>query len=303
MPKFKANNHRHSNTKKCRSLLARLFDASKMWRSTRQETTKDNTKEPYLIIMSDTHLSSQDGRWPETTAHFKSFLESMRADQPERVFINGDILDNIALENGNPTCRDIHNWKKDLHAYMSATADFQDIDFLGSLGPNHDFIGDITMAYAAERLCSARGSFSFGGFEFVWISCKFHSFSNDPVSREECFDIDDLVWLDNELDCKDKAILLFHVPLTTEDTINRGAWSDNRSIIIPKEDKIYDVIDRHLNSIKMIFNGHIHGLLESDYKGIPLKIATFYNQGHYCRVSVHDGELNVTVHTYPSNYS
>jgi len=50
----------------------------------------------------------------------------------------------------------------------------------------------------------------------------------------------------------------------------------------------------------MIFNGHIHGLMESEYKGIPLKMATFYNQGYYCRVSVRDEELNVSVQRYPN---
>lgn len=149
-------------------------------------------------------------------------------------------------------------------------------------------------------MCSPRGSFNFNGFDFVWLSGKVHAFSNDPASREESFDIDDLIWLENELASKDNVVLMFHVPLTTEETITRGAWPGNRSITIPTEDKIYGIIDRHLDTIKMIFNGHIHGFIESEYKGIPLRIATFYNQGHYCKVSVHDEELNVTVHTHPS---
>jgi len=227
-------------------------------------------------------------------------LESLQADHPERLFINGDILDNLFLDNGDLVSGDINNWKKDLHAYTNVIADFPHIDFFGSLGPNHDFCGDISLAYAAEGLCSGRGSFSFGGFEFVWLSGKVHSFSNDPAYREESFDTEDLLWLEDELASKDRIVLMFHVPLTTEETIKHGAWPGDRSIIIPTEDRIYGVIDRHLDTIQMIFNGHIHGVIESDYKGIPLRIASFYNQGHYCRVSVHDKELNVTVHTYPS---
>jgi len=206
------------------------------------------------------------------------------------------------LENGKPVIGTVKHWEKDVWAYRSAIEPYKKIDFRGSLGPNHDFGGadDISMAHASERLCSGRGSFSFGGFEFVWLSGKVHSFSNDPAYREESFDTEDLLWLEDELASKDRIVLMFHVPLTTEETIKHGAWPGDRSIIIPTEDRIYGVIDRHLDTIQMIFNGHIHGVIESDYKGIPLRIASFYNQGHYCRVSVHDKELNVTVHTYPS---
>lgn len=262
--------------------------------------TDTNTREPYLIIMSDTHVSSPDGRWSHVTARFHSFLEGLKADPPEVLFINGDIVDNVFLDDGKPVLGGLEHWEKDVHAYCSAIAPYKEIDFRGSLGPNHDFLGDISMAHAGERLCTSRGSFAWQGFNFVWLSGKMHSFSNDPELREESFETDDLVWLDHELDGKDNVVLMFHVPLTTEDTVKRGAWPDNRSIIIPTEDRIYDVIDRHLDSIKMIFNGHIHGLMESDYKGIPLKIAAFYDQGHYCRVTIQDRELNVTLHSHPS---
>ena len=217
------------------------------------------------------------------------------------MFINGDIVDNVVLNSDKtPVTGTLSNWQKDVREYISAREILDDIPFHGSLGPGHDFSNEISMERAGKCLCSPRGSFSFNGFDFVWLSGKVHAFSNEPASREESFARDDLLWLENELAGKDHVVLMFHVPLTTEETIRHGAWPGNRSITIPTEDKIYAVIDRHLDTIKMIFNGHIHGFIASDYKGIPLKIATFYNKGHYCKICVHDETLDVTVLTYPS---
>lgn len=259
------------------------------------------SKEPYLVITSDTHVSCPDGRWAHATSHFKAFLSSLQTDPPEIFFVNGDIIDNIVLEKGKPVIGAMKHWENDVRAYCSAIEPYKDIEFRGSLGPSHDFggDGDIRKSHAGEKLCRPRGTFTWQGFDFVWLSGQVHSFSNDPELREESFDADDLLWLDKELATKRRAILMFHVPLTTEETIKHGAWPGNRSTNIPKEDTIYSVIDRHLDSIKMIFNGHMHNLIESEYKGIPLKIAPFYNEGHYCKVSVHDEELRVSVHTYP----
>ncbi len=252
---------------------------------------------PYLILASDTHVSCPAGRWAQETPRFEAFLSSLQADPPEILFINGDVVDNMVLENGKPVIGTVEHWEKDVHAYRSAIEPYKGITFHGSLGPGHDFGGDISKPRAGERLCSPRGSFTWHGFVFVWLSGNAHSFSNDPASREESFGDDDLRWLEETLVGNERVVLMFHVPLSTEETIKRGAWPGNRSIVIPKEDTIYRVIDRHLASIKMIFNGHIHGVMESDYKGIPLKIATFYSQGHYWRVSVQDGDLHASVHT------
>lgn len=258
------------------------------------------SENPYLIITSDTHVSSSDGRWYEATAHFRSFLDSLKVNPPKIMFINGDIVDNVASDsNKNPVTETLLNWQKDVQEYLSAIETYKETEFHGSLGPGHDFSSDISMAYAGERVCSDKGSFCWQGFNFVWLSGKVASFSNDPELREESFDADDLVWLDNELSGKDNAVLLFHVPLRTDATFERGAWSGHRNITIPTEDAIYSIIDRHLDRIEMIFNGHIHGFIESEYKGIPIKIATFYNQGHHCKVYVRNEELNVTVDTYP----
>lgn len=257
-----------------------------------------SARDPYLIITSDTHLSSPDGRWAEATAHFRSFLTSLQADPPQIMFINGDIIDNVTLDKKKPVTGTLQNWKQDVCEYLSTKAAFKHIDFRGSLGPGHDFSSEISVEYAGERLCSPRGSFCWQGFQFVWLSGNVHSFSNDPPAREECFDADDLLWLDRELASKEDVVLLFHVPLRTDDTIGPGAWAGNRSITIPTEDGVYAVIDRHLGTIKKIFNGHIHDFIESEYKGIPVHICPFYNQGHYCKVSVLADELIVTGHAY-----
>lgn len=251
-------------------------------------------------MLSDLHLSSPDGRWPDTTAHFRAFLDSLKHALPQIMFINGDILDNYVSENGNAIMGSLSNWEKDAQEYLSAIERLEDTSIHGSLGPGHDFTDDIPMCDAGEGLSiRPRGCFAWHGFHFVWISGKVHSFSNDPALREESFDADDLRWLDHELVGKDNVVLLFHVPLRTEATAERGKWPGNRNITIPPEDSIYSLIDKHLSRVKWIFNGHMHGVISSEYKGIPVQISTFYNQGHYCKASVHDGELNVSVHSHP----
>ena len=256
-----------------------------------------NPEDPYLIVTSDTHVSSAEGRWSEATAHFRSFLDSLKANPPQIVFINGDIIDNFTPRVVRGT---LPHWEKDVHEYLSLKAKCEGIDFQGSLGNGHDFTDEISMEYAGGKLCHPRGSFCWQGFDFVWLSGKVSTFSNEPAARVESFDADDLLWLDNELASKEKVVLLFHVPLRTDDTVERGEWKNNSNLTTPREDKIYAVIDKHLGRIETIFNGHIHHFIESEYKGIPIYISPFYGKGHHCKISVHADELNVTVHTYPA---
>jgi hypothetical protein len=257
-----------------------------------------DTMTPYMIITSDTHVSCPEGRWPQATALFEDFLRSLEGSPPEVFFVNGDIVDNFMHEDGKPVTGTVEHWEKDVATYQSAIAPYEGIAFRGSLGPGHDTGGDITMAHAGERLCSPRGSFAWQGFDFVWISGKVHSFSNVPAEREESFDPDTLRWLDRHLAVKKKVVLLFHVPLRTADTAKHGAWPGNRNITIPPEDGIYDVIDRHLDSIEMIFHGHIHRVIEAEYKGIPIRSSPFYGQGHYSKVFVDSDTLRVELHAF-----
>lgn len=254
-----------------------------------------------MIIMSDTHVSCPDGRWANATPHFRAFLRTLKSDPPEILFINGDIIDNIVIKDGKPFLGKFEHWQKDVRTYLKAIEPYGDITFRGSLGPGHDFYEatGLTKEQAAEHLCSHRGSFSWQGFNFVWISGNIHSFSNDPERREESFGEEDLIWLDQELTGLENIVLLFHVPVATTETVKHGAWPGNRSIVIPPEDAIYPVIDRHLERIRCIFNGHMHGHIESDYKGVPVHIATFYGLGHYYEVSVQNGSLNVVAGNCP----
>ena len=266
----------------------------------KETMTQSNAVAPYMIVTSDTHVSCPDGRWPQATSHFKAFLSSLKTDPPEILFVNGDIVDNIVIEKGKPVVGTVQHWEKDVAAYRSAIEPYKEIDFRGSLGPSHDFggDGDIPKALAGDKLCSPRGSFTWQGFDFVWISGKLHSFSNVPAKREESFDPDDLRWLDRELAGKKRVILLFHVPLRTVETAKHGRWAGNRNITIPPEDQIYDVIDRHLDKIELIFHGHIHHVIETEYKGIPIRMSPFYGQGHYSKVSVDGDALRVKLHTF-----
>ena len=185
--------------------------------------TESNAAPPYMIVTSDTHVSCLDGRCPEATPHFKAFLRSLQANPPEVLSINGDIVDNMVIEDGNPVMGTRQHWEQDIAAYRAAIAPYKQIDFRGSLGPNHDFYddGDIPEALAGDKLCSQRGSFAWQGFDFVWLSSKVHAFSNEPSKREESFSPDDLLWLDRELAGKQRVVLLFHVPLRTAETAKR----------------------------------------------------------------------------------
>jgi len=266
----------------------------------KETMTESNAVPPYMIVMSDTHVSCPEGRWAKATPHFKAFLSSLQADPPEILFINGDIVDNMVIENGKPVMGTVQHWEQDVATYHAAIAPYKQIAFRGSLGPNHDFyeVGNIPEALAGEKLCPQRGSFAWQGFDFVWLSSKIHAFSNEPSKREESFTPDDLQWLDRELAGKQRVVLFFHVPLRTAETAKRGPWPGNRNITTPPEDKIYSLIDRHLDKIELIFHGHIHQAMETDYKGIPIRLTPFWGQGHYSKVSVDGDVLRVEQHTF-----
>ncbi|MBS1270722.1 MAG: 3',5'-cyclic adenosine monophosphate phosphodiesterase CpdA [Gammaproteobacteria bacterium] len=236
-----------------------------------------------LIISSDLHVSSPDGRWPHTTAQYRSLIDSL--DQsPDIFFAVGDFVDNARRINGELSAGDKAYWRSEFAVYQSVNHKLDNAEFLHTYGPGHDFIGDVTLEYTEQYTgIPRRGVKSWGNVDLVWFTVYPGAFNNhggNPPALEQ----NDYKWLDETLSTAANAILLWHVPIRTPATKHHGQWPGDTNLTIPHTDEIYELIDKQKGKILAIFNGHIHKPIKSLYNDIPVYLCPAYGTGCYCEL-------------------
>ena len=244
---------------------------------------------PYMLITSDIHLSSSDGRWPETTGQFVSFLKKISKSPPELIFIVGDIVDN-ATENYPGS---LSNWKKEWQIYESIKEAHEDIEFRQSYGTGHDWLNDEMLETLDQETGPRHGIFSWRDINFVWLS--FGPGAYFPEAEEYHPDLgrEDMLWLESILAGVDRASLMFHVPVSTERSRELGTFSGGRLIVLDPRDPLYQALDAHQEKIDFIFNGHIHETFRHEYNSIEMFSCPFKDARSFCTIEVSGGNPEV----------
>ena len=246
-----------------------------------------------LIVTSDTHISVPAGRWPWTTEQYGSFLQSL--DNPEIVFLVGDFVDNVRNTEHGVTAGGLKHWKDEIDLYRRPQKALarSETKFLHSLGPGHDWIGEVTIEEAEKYAgVSRRGIDRWGRITLIWFTVYPAVFSNSG-SNPSALRTEDYDWLDQQLENSDSAILLWHVPIRTSITSVDGVWPGESNLTIPTEDQLYPLIEKYSDRINLIFNGHIHKPSRSAYKGIPVYLCPFFRIGCYCELGQKNGQISV----------
>jgi len=234
-----------------------------------------------LVITSDTHISNPIGRWPQTTAQFKSLIESLD-EEPEIFFTVGDFIDNVQPKDDGVGPGNLEYWRSEIDLYRSF-GEKTDTEFLHTYGPGHDYIGKATIEMAEKYTGVARrGTKKWGSVNLVWATVYPAVFTNDDDTPPAALTEDDYLWLAETLENSDNTLFLTHVPIRTEKTFQDGVWPGNQNLSIPEIDRLYDIIDQNLTSIIAIFHGHIHTPSQSFYKDIPVYLCPAFGTGCHC---------------------
>jgi len=247
---------------------------------------------PTLLITSDLHVSAPAGRWPQATAAYRSFMESLD-EAPEILFVAGDVVDNVVLENGTPRPGGRDHWHAEMRLFDQINSVLAGTTVLHAYGPGHDFIGAVSLDYAAgARGMPSRGRMRWHKVDLVWVTVRPAVFSNRGSNPAALSD-EDYSWLEQALMTTDNAVLLWHVPIRTAQTRRDGAWADDANLTIPESDALYPILERHNSKILAVFNGHIHKPSMSGYAGIPVFLCPFFKTGCHCLVRQYEQSVTV----------
>lgn len=243
----------------------------------------DDVGRPYIIITSDIHLASPEGRfYPENNQRFEVFLEFLSDNPPDLLFINGDIIDNaVKDENGRTVNGDIDNWVSEKLIYDRIKKKYPDLTFLESLGRGHDYGGKISIN---NDLASRRGVYNWQGYDLIWFTVNRASFLNGILDYNDSMSEEDYRWIEKQLEAARQPILISHIPIKTNKTSMAGDWPNNKNLTIDYRDQLYSVIDKYSHKIVAIFNGHIHEEITTSYKGIPVYLCPFIENGGFCAI-------------------
>ena len=247
---------------------------SEQWQSCRLPS------EPYLLVTSDIHLSSESGRWPETTENFSSFLELLEGSPPEEIFIVGDVVDN-AMETYPGS---IENWREEWGIFDNIKKSFPSIRFRQSYGTGHDWLDDEMLSELNFEFGSKHGVFSWRGLDFMWLSFGPGAFL--PGNEDFGSDLDeiDYQWIESVLKDSSGLSLMFHVPLLTPLSEKRAGFSGGRVIALDPRDELYPVLKKNAEKIRQIFSGHIHETFQHDFEGIPYYSCPFMDRQSFCTI-------------------
>ncbi len=245
--------------------------------------------EEYVLITSDTHLSVDRGRWPWTTRSFRSLVERLARHPPELVFIAGDVIDNYDGRHAG----DLEYWNEEIAIYEELRARLGAERFHQSYGPGHDYNDAAALERLEARLGPAAGKVTWRGIDFIWVSFSQAVFVDGAERHANVLDDAGYRQLRDMLDGAERAVLLFHVPLRTQDTFAAGKWSDGTNLTLDPRDPLYAIIDEHRDRLLAVFNGHVHRRLQSRYNGIPVYVCPFYVEGSFCTLSLREGEVEI----------
>jgi UDP-2,3-diacylglucosamine pyrophosphatase LpxH len=250
-------------------------------------TTCPSPESPYVLFTSDIHLSNEVGRWPWTTDRFDSLLEQTADAPPQVLFVNGDLIDNF---DGQST-GDWGYWQAEFDLYEDARNRYSGTQFQQAYGTGHDWLNDEQLEELESRFGAARGSFRWRGFNIIWLTINLGSFLHTDLEYEDVMEVEDYEWLRAQLAESRRNIVAFHVPILTKETST--LWAEGRNLAIDPRDSIYKILDANLNNISVIFNGHLHDAMISNYQGVPLYVCPFFDRGAFCTLEDYQGEALV----------
>jgi len=251
---------------------------------------------PYVVITSDTHLTALGGRFPQELPRLEQFVKNLEArdGRPDALIIVGDIVDNAVFREGRlqPGFRD--HYDADVAVFSGFKQQHPELPIIVALGPGHDFGGPIKLAEAESSLGPRRGIWHWGDITFIWLTVPRASFGKVENYRNALV-AEDYAWLETQLQAADRAVVLFHVPLRTDESFAKGVWPDGKNLTIDPRDEINEVLKRHAAKITAIFCGHIHEQFTTEWNGIPVYFAPFIT-GFYATVTRRAGEKGLDVH-------
>lgn len=260
-----------------------------------------SSDDPYVIVTSDTHISAPAGRYSYITPRVENFFTALSAlsKPPSAVFIVGDVIDNAIEVEGKVGAGDRKHFEEEValfDRFKTARSDW--MVRATSLGPGHDFVGEIALPEAERGLGPARGCEKINGFDFIWFTIKRAAFSEDSTGDySDVLSLGDYEWVSDQLRHAHRAFLLFHVPLRTPEAERLGKWPGGRSLAIDSRDSLYTVIREHKEKLVAIFSGHIHQAFTSSFEGIPVYSAPFMS-GDFAvvRLSADAGRPSIRLH-------
>lgn len=247
---------------------------------------------PYLLVTSDIHLSSEVGRWPDTTKRFTQFLEMLKTKPPEEIFITGDVVDNAT----EAYAGSIANWRTEWRIFEDIKKSFPQIRFRQSYGTGHDWLSDEMLSELEERYGPKHGLFSWRGLDFLWLSFGPGAFR--PGSEDYGSDLneEDYQWIEHQLEKSKRMSVMFHVPLLTSLSEKKATFSGGRLIALDPRDRLYSLLRKYGAKIDRIFSGHIHETFRHDFEGIPYFSCPFMDRQSFC--TIERVEQGVEVRTY-----
>jgi len=252
----------------------------------------------YVVVTSDTHLSTPEGRFRDQAPKVERFLNALELSPtpPDAVFIVGDIVDNTVKRDGHLQPGNRMHFQAEADLYARIKQQHPRIAVMQSLGPGHDFGGPISLADAESALGPKAGVWRWEGITFIWLTIPRSAFA-PSISYENSLSTAEYQWLDDRLAEAQRSILLFHVPLRNDATFTLGKWPGGLNLTIDSRDRIGEVIRRHKTTIAAIFCGHIHQRLATEWNSIPLYLAPFIT-GDFATVHWRpvDGSVEVRLH-------
>ena len=145
------------------------------------------------------------------------------------------------------------------------------------------------------------GKFVWQNTDFISMSFGSGSFLINSDSYSSKIDINTYDRLDRWLSKSEQAVLIFHIPLRTDETYKYGGWPNNRNLTLDPRDHLYDVIKKHHSKIIAIFNGHIHKAISTTYQDIPLFICPFFDKKTFCTLEIKDRLISVRFFNFHSD--
>lgn len=249
----------------------------------------DPEEEPYIIITSDIHVSSDAGRMEQGNGLFFDFIEKVKNSEykPEKIFIIGDIVDNAISAGKTVIPGSPEHWRQDVEHYFHLRGGLPDVPFVHALGVGHDYgARNVTRDMAVAVFGPESGFVDWRGIRFIWFDVRRGSFPTETEHVRDVLTIEELNWLKATVrEAPNEVILLSHVPVRTPETLAAGAWFNKTNLTIPADDSLYGLLEEQQDKIAAIFNGHIHQALSARLGSIPVYLCPLVPDGTYCTVA------------------
>lgn len=247
-------------------------------------------EEPYVVVTSDIHVSSEAGRLQQGNVLFQDFIKKIKSEahKPAMIFIVGDIVDNGLAFRQGVVPGPLEHWRRDVKKYLEMGKELAGIPFVHAFGAGHDYgAANVTRDAAVALLGQKRGFVDWQDVRFIWFDISRGAFSTTERGHGENVLADhEMEWLATMIrTARHKVILLSHVPVRTPETLEAGIWFNGTNLTIPSADALYKLLYDNQEKILAIFNGHIHKAMTARLGSIPVYLCPLLPEGSYCTVT------------------